>query len=49
MSLALTGLIFALLGDAATRTPYVGVLVFTSVIAVAGVLLAGRAGVRSAR
>jgi MFS family permease len=49
VSLALTGLIFALLGDAATRTPYVGVLVFTSVIAVAGVLLAGRAGVRSAR
>ena len=32
VSLALTGLIFAALGDAATRTPYVGVLVFTSAI-----------------
>ena len=39
-SLALTGLIFATV----TRAPFVGVLVFTSVIALTVVALAGRAG-----
>lgn len=39
-SLALTGLIFATV----TRTPFVGVLVFTSVIALTVMALAGRAG-----
>jgi hypothetical protein len=42
VSLALTGLIFAALGDAATRTPYVGVLVFTSVISLSVLALSGR-------
>ncbi len=44
-SLALAGLLFGALGDAATRTPYVGVLVFTTAIGLVVVLLAGRAGV----
>jgi MFS family permease len=42
VSLALTGLIFAGLGDAETRTPYLGVLVFTSVISLAVLLLSAR-------
>ncbi|HEU4347458.1 MAG TPA: hypothetical protein VFR35_06685 [Actinoplanes sp.] len=42
VSLALTGLIFTGLGDAATRTPYLGVLVFTSAISVSVVVLSAR-------
>jgi MFS family permease len=43
-SLALAGLLFAARGDATARTPYVGVLVFTTAIGLVVVLLAGRAG-----
>ena len=42
-SLALTGLIFAGLGDASARAPYLGVLAFTSAISVAVILLSRRA------
>jgi len=42
MSLAVTGLIFTSLGDAATRTPYVGVLVLTSVISLSVLVLSRR-------
>jgi MFS family permease len=44
VSLALTGLIFGMLGTAAMRAPYLGVMAFTSVIGLVVVLLAGRAG-----
>jgi MFS family permease len=44
VALALTGLIFGALGTAAMRAPYLGVMAFTSVIGLAVVLLAGRAG-----
>jgi MFS family permease len=43
-SLALAGLLFAALGDTTARTPYVGVLAFTTLIGLVVVLLAGRAG-----
>ena len=43
-SLALAGLLFAALGDASARAPYVGVLVFTTAVGVVVVLLAARAG-----
>lgn len=42
VSLALAGLIFAGLGDTTTRTPYVGVLVFTSATALTVVAVATR-------
>ena len=42
VSLALTGLIFAGLGDAATRTPYLGVLVFTGAISLSVLWLSTR-------
>jgi MFS family permease len=42
VSLALTGLIFAGLGDAATRTPYLGVLVFTGAISLTVLMLSAR-------
>jgi hypothetical protein len=42
VSLAVTGLIFAGLGDAATRTPYLGVLVVTSAISLAVLGLSAR-------
>ena len=43
-SLALAGLLFTALGDTTARTPYVGVLAFTTLIGLVVVLLAGRAG-----
>jgi MFS family permease len=43
VSLALAGLIFAGLGDSTGPAPYVGVLLLTSAIAVAVVMVAGRA------
>ena len=42
VSLALTGLIFAGLGDATTRTPYLGVLVFTGAISLSVLWLSAR-------
>jgi MFS family permease len=44
VALALAGLIFEGLGTATQRAPYLGVMVFTSVIGLTVVLLAGRAG-----
>lgn len=44
VALALTGLLFTALGDTTARTPYVGVLAFSTVLGVVVVLLAGRAG-----
>ena len=43
-ALALAGLLFGALGDATARTPYVGVLTFTTLIGLVVVVLAGRAG-----
>lgn len=47
-ALALAGLLFGALGDATARTPYVGVLTFTTLIGLVVVVLAGRAGRPSA-
>jgi MFS family permease len=49
VSLALTGLLFGALGASTSSNPYAGVLIFTSIIAVAGALLAGRAEQSAAR
>ena len=43
ISLALAGLVFAGLGDTTARTPYVGVLLLTSAVALSVVAIAGRA------
>jgi MFS family permease len=48
-ALALAGLLFAALGDTTARTPYVGVLAFTTLIGLVVVLLSGRAGVAGQR